>query len=162
MKPEIISLPPARLFGKSISHSMGGMNSRNLWHDFMTNRHLLTNRVDDSLLWSVQKYPPGYFQGPPQMDVEFISMACAEVDAEGAPPEGFHEVLFNGGLYAKFIHKGAVSEFYKTAAFIYQDWLPNSAYSLADNYHFEWLGPKYIGPDNLESIEEVFIPVTPK
>jgi AraC family transcriptional regulator len=65
-------------------------------------------------------------------------------------------------LYAVFKHKGATSSFHLTSDYIFNHWIPQSEYELDHRPHFEILGDQYLGPDNPESEEEVWIPIKPR
>jgi AraC family transcriptional regulator len=66
-----------------------------------------------------------------------------------------------GGQYAVFILKGDATTFYKTAQYIYGEWLPKSEYVLDNRPHFEVLGA-HTERDNPNSEEEVWIPIKPR
>ena len=67
--------------------------------------------------------------------------------------------VIQGGSYAVFIHKGATDTFHKTAEFIFSVWLPNSKYELDNRKHFEIMKENYLGPNNPDSEEEVWVPI---
>jgi AraC family transcriptional regulator len=60
-----------------------------------------------------------------------------------------------------FIHKGSAANFADTMKYIFEDWLPRSAYSIDKRPHFECLGVKYKN-NNPSSEEEVWIPIIEK
>lgn len=94
-------------------------------------------------------------------DATFEKWAAVEVSAIETVPEGMETYTLQGGLYAVFLHQGPASAFQKTFGFIFEEWLPNSAYELDDREHFELLGEKYKNNDP-DSEEEVWIPIRPK
>ncbi|MDM5154924.1 GyrI-like domain-containing protein [Bacillus sp. DX1.1] len=65
-----------------------------------------------------------------------------------------------GGLYAVFIHQGTASDM-STFQYIFQEWLPNSNYSLDLREHFEVMDDTY-RPDDLNAKEEIWIPIKVK
>ena len=63
------------------------------------------------------------------------------------------------GKYAVFIHKGDATAFQKTMSFIFGIWLVNSEYELDDREHFQIMKEKYLGENNPNSEEEVWVPI---
>ena len=62
--------------------------------------------------------------------------------------------------YAVFEYKGAITpELGKLFKYIYSEWLPSSGYAIAGPYDFERYGKMFKGPDNPDSILEIFIPI---
>jgi AraC family transcriptional regulator len=49
--------------------------------------------------------------------------------------------------------------FAENAKYIYTEWLPNSGFQLDNKPHFEVLGDNYLGHENPESEEEIWIPI---
>jgi AraC family transcriptional regulator len=74
-------------------------------------------------------------------------------------PEKMDTLILEAGMYAVFIHKGNVEAFVNTFKHILYTWLPNSKYILDDRPHFEILGDAYLGPNNPNSKEEIWIPI---
>jgi len=62
------------------------------------------------------------------------------------------------GMYAVFLYKGTPAEFGPTFNYIFNTWLPGSAYEADDRPHFEVLGEKYKNNDP-ESEEEIWVPI---
>tara|TARA_R110002124_G_scaffold282524_3_gene457729 strand:+ start:25 stop:171 length:147 start_codon:yes stop_codon:yes gene_type:complete len=46
-----------------------------------------------------------------------------------------------------------------TLAYIHLKWLPSSDFELDHRPHFEVLDERYLGSQNLKSVEEVWVPV---
>ena len=69
-------------------------------------------------------------------------------------------VILKCGLYAVFDYKGLSSD-NSVFEYIFLEWLPKSAFEIADRPHFEVLGKKYRNNDQ-ESEEEIWIPIIPK
>ncbi|WP_249896637.1 AraC family transcriptional regulator [Paenibacillus sp. PK3_47] len=62
--------------------------------------------------------------------------------------------------YLKFLHRGRSQEVSATYKYIYGVLLPRTDYRLSLPYEFEYYGPEYLGPDNENSISEIYIPLT--
>ncbi|MEK5234694.1 helix-turn-helix domain-containing protein [Paenibacillus sp. FSL L8-0470] len=61
--------------------------------------------------------------------------------------------------YLKFIHKGLSKDVSYTYKYIYETWLPKSEYRLSLPYEFEYYGEQYLGPDDKDSISEIYVPL---
>ncbi|MNR55694.1 Bacterial transcription activator, effector binding domain [compost metagenome] len=62
--------------------------------------------------------------------------------------------------YLKFLHKGASAEVSATYNYIYGVFLPKTDYRLTLSYEFEYYGKDYLGPDNQDSVSEIYVPLT--
>ncbi|MBY0014531.1 AraC family transcriptional regulator [Paenibacillus typhae] len=62
--------------------------------------------------------------------------------------------------YLKFLHKGRSADISATYKYIYGVFLPKTAHQLTLPYEFEYYGKDYLGPDNPESISEIYIPLS--
>ena len=109
-------------------------------------------------LFSLQIYPEDYFSNFTPF-TNFTKWAAVEVKNFDLIPEDFQRIEIPAGKYAVFLHKGNTEMFTKTAQYIYGDWLPKSGYQLENRPHFEVLGDAYLGHENPESEEEVWIPI---
>ena len=89
----------------------------------------------------------------------FEKWAAIEVSQFDQIPDSMEKFILPEGNYAVFVHKGPVSTFDETAAYIYGSWLPKSNYQLDERPHFEIMGEKYFGPMDPNSEEEVWIPI---
>jgi AraC family transcriptional regulator len=157
-EPEIRMCGEKNMVGLRIYTSLAEDNTIAMWQQFMPRRKEINNRVDE-LLYSVQVFNGG-------LDVEeftpktiFEKWATMEVSDFETIPEGMNPFTLPAGLYAVFNYKGLSSAFFEAAQYIYGSWLPESVYVLDDRPHFDVMGEKYLGPDNLESEEEIWIPV---
>lgn len=157
MKPRIELLPKKMLIGKSIKMSLVNDKTFELWRSFMPNLKSIKNTVNSNL-FSIQVYDKSLDFKNFNPHTEFTKLAMIETFDFESIPEGMETLIIEGGLYAVFIHKGFISDFPKTAHFIFEQWLPNSDYQLDQREHFELLGEKHIHNDE-NSEEEVWIPI---
>jgi AraC family transcriptional regulator len=132
-----------------------------MWKAFMPRRHEISHQNSEDL-YSMQIYTGGLnaLQFNPQ--TSFLRRAAMVVSNYENVPEGMLRFDHPGGLYAVFMHHGPASEFGKTAAFIFGEWIPKSKYEVDDRPHFEILDKRYLGPDHPDSVEEVWIPLREK
>ncbi|MER2999070.1 GyrI-like domain-containing protein [Pontibacter populi] len=157
-EPEIVVCSEKKLVGLRVFTSLAEDKTVAMWQKFMPRRKEIKNSVND-LLYSVQVFNGG-------LDVEeftpktvFEKWATMEVSDFGTIPEGMSSFALPAGLYAVFNYKGVSSAFFEAAQYIYGSWLPESVYVLDDRPHFDVMGKKYLGPNNPESEEEIWIPV---
>lgn len=64
-------------------------------------------------------------------------------------------------LYAVFRHHGLAETVTATLGYVFEDWLPDSQYRLADNFYFEYYDDHY-QPDEVDSEIFIFLPVQPR
>ena len=157
-QPTIKTIATKQLVGLCANTTLKTDKPAALWQQFMPRRRELQTIVGAEL-YAVQVYDAGFVKGEFNAESEFQKWAAVEVTDTTALPEGMATITIPAGHYAVFLHKGPASEFYKTAQYIFGEWLPASSYSLDDRPHLQVMGEKYLGPDNPESVEEVWIPV---
>ena len=66
--------------------------------------------------------------------------------------------VLTGGKYAVFDYKGNPNNGGEAFQYIFQEWLPESGFSLDNRPHFEILGAKYKNNSD-ESEEEIWVPI---
>lgn len=157
MQPRIELLPEKKLVGKSLKMSLANNKTSELWSSFMPKRKMIKNTVG-SALFSIQIYDKSLNFKDFNPQTEFTKCAMIETSKFEDIPEDMETRILESGLYAVFIHKGAVKDFPKTAQYIFNQWLPNSNYELDQRAHFELLGEKYNATSE-NSEEEVWIPI---
>ncbi|WCO02090.1 GyrI-like domain-containing protein [Psychroserpens ponticola] len=125
---------------------------------FMPRRHEVASRIGEHV-FSIQDYGDNY--SPTDFNSEFDKWVAVEVKDSNDLPEGMDSFIIKSGTYVVFSFKGSVSEFPKSRAYIFQEWLPNSEYQLDPKAHFEILSENY--SKDLQNIEEdIWIPVRKK
>jgi AraC family transcriptional regulator len=159
MVPRIETLPFKRLVGYRMTMSLTKNKTCELWNKFMSHRKEITNSIGTEL-FSIQLLDTSYYQhfNP---DNEFEKWAASEVNNFNSIPAGMEPMTLTGGLYAVFLHKGAANTGPKTFQYIFQTWLPGSAYLVDNRPHFEILGEGYKN-DHPDSEEEIWIPIKHK
>lgn len=158
-EPRIIEIPSKRLIGMSIGMSLSDNQTYQLWSQFMPRRKEIEQVINNNL-YSVQVYDSDFLRGQFTPQTVFEKWAAAEVAQDCLIPQGMRALTIPGGQYAVFVHHGPANNFPVTAQHIYGTWLPQSGYQLADKPHFEVMGEKYLGHDNPDSEEEVWIPLS--
>lgn len=155
MEPKIVTRPAftvvgLRYFGKNENQEIAAM-----WEAFDRRMETLGGLPHDTgeaaigLCFSPDDDPMGgafeYIAGLPVSKVEEL-------------PEGFVARQVPEHTYAVFAHKGDLPSLGKTYEYIYETWLPQSGYTLADNLDFEYYDDDFkdFAPD---SIFYIYIPI---
>lgn len=159
MKPEIRKLEKTLLVGKRMKMSLQNDRTGELWQQFMPQRREIKNSVGQEL-YAVSVYSkPDYFAAySPQ--TAFEKWAAVKVSDHLHIPRGMLALEVPGGNYAVFQYRGKPIDAGPVFEYIFQEWLPHSAYTLDDRPHFALMGEKYLG-DDPASEEEFWIPVSP-
>ena len=156
MNPEIKMLEPKTLVGLRSTMSFAQNTTALLWQGFMPRRKEIT-QMAGTYLYSLQNYAEGFYTNFDPF-ANFEKWAAVEVHDCSSIPDGMEVLEVAGGLYAVFMYKGSpanAAAFYRA---IFEDWLPQSGYTLDERLHFEVLGARYKnGSDDSE--EEVWIPI---
>jgi AraC family transcriptional regulator len=129
--------------------------TKELAQQFMPRRHEIKARIGLHV-FSIQEYDENH--NPQSPHAEFDKWVGVEVSNFEGIPNGMDTLILKGGTYAVFKFKGAMQDFPKSRAFIFNEWLPKSEYQLAPKAHFEILSENYSKDlNNIE--EEIWIPV---
>ncbi|MEQ3691791.1 MAG: GyrI-like domain-containing protein [Flavobacterium sp.] len=157
MEPRIKTILAKKTIGFSIKTTMANDQTVKIWQQLMPRLKEVKNAVSADL-FSLQVYNGESFEEFTHT-TEFTKYALVEVKNYDFIPEGFKKFEIPAGNYAVFIHKGTSTDFYNTSQYIYGEWLPKSNYKLDERPHFAIMGDKYLGHENPESEEEVWVPI---
>lgn len=160
MEPRIETLTEKKLVGKRMKMSFADNRTGELWRQFMPKRKEIRNNTG-SELYSVEVYSNAQFFNEFDPQAEFDKWAAVEVSDFDSVPDEMETLIFPGGLYAVFLHKGTAAEAVRIYRHIYGNWLPNSDFLLDGRPHFAVMGEKYKN-DDPNSEEEIWIPIIPK
>lgn len=158
IEPKIFNIPERKLIGMRIKTSLSENKTKELWQQFMPRRKEIRN-LSNTELYSVQIYDGLETLASFTPETIFEKWAAVEVDDIGNVPPGMESHALSGGKYAVFAYKGTHKAFFRTTNYIFGTWLPKSDYQLDDREHFEIMGEQYLGPDDPNSEEEVWIPI---
>lgn len=159
LQPDIVEINSKICLGKCIEMSLTDNKVGQLWQSFMPLVRQISNRKNTEVL-SVQVHPADYFQA---FDPTKTFEKWALVELSTTPdqvPESLQLFEIPSGLYAVFHYKGLSTD---TSIFryIFNEYLPASAYELDQRPHFEVLGDKYKNMDP-NSEEDIYIPIRKK
>lgn len=157
MDYKVVEIPGRKLIGYSIEMSLVENKTNEIWKKFMPRLKEITN-AKSADLYSLQVYPNNYYLEFSPFTT-FTKWAAIEVKDFENIPENFEQFKLPTGKYAVFLHKGNTEQFVQTAQYIYEEWLPNSGFELDNRPHFELLGDNYLGHENPDSEEEIWVPI---
>jgi AraC family transcriptional regulator len=157
MTPKMITIPAKKLIGYSVEMSLLDNKTFGLFNQLMPRLKEITSPKSADI-FCVQVYDVDYFTSFTP-ETLFTKWAAVEVKDFENIPDGFEKLEITGGNYALFLYKGTSKMFSKTAQYIYGEWLPNSGFQLDNRPHFEIMGDNYLGHENPESEEEIWIPI---
>ncbi len=158
MKPKIIELEKKKLIGISVKTSLAQNNIPQLWNTFMPRIEEITNNIDSGC-YEIHPFDSEFKMENFTESMEFEKWAAVEVDNLENIPDGLKATTIEGGKYAVFEHKGLMSNIQFSFDYAYGTWLPNSGFELDKRADFEVYGKQYYGPENPESITELWIPI---
>ena len=156
-QPGIVTLEAKKLIGMSIRTTPEDMMTVGLWRAFMPRRKEIPNTIDN-VVYAVQVFDelPNYHM---KEAIKFTKWAAVEVSDSLNKPEGMHSLDIPAGQYAIFIHEGRSEYFHQTMQYIFESWLPQSGYRLVNRPHLARMDERYLGPNNPNSMEEIYVPI---
>jgi AraC family transcriptional regulator len=138
--------------------SFADNKTKDLWQSFMPRRSEITNRLGNEF-YSLEVYDdPHHFRNfdPGR---EFDKWAAVAVSDARQVPAGMELLTVPAGSYAVFPYKGDQQQAERVYRQIFQEWLPQSGYTLDHRPHFAVMGEKYKN-NSADSEEEIWIPIT--
>lgn len=85
-------------------------------------------------------------------------LAGLAVEKDGSLPVGMAEESIGPNAYAVFIHRGVLGNLEETVLEIFDIWLPQSGYQLAEEFYFEFYDDQF-QPGSEDSVVFIFVPV---
>ena len=156
---KVEDVQPKELVGHKLSSSLVADNTSALWRGFLPRCVDIRHRKTEELI-SLQIYPQQYFEAfDPRTNFE--KWALAEVDNMNDQAADMQKFLLAGGEFAVFLFEGSRADVPEIYHYIFNVWLPASAYALDQRPHFEVLGKDYDARAQT-SREHIYIPVKPK
>ena len=159
MSPRIEIVQSKKLIGKRMTLSYADYKIGQLWGSFMPDRKYINNTLSNELI-ALTLYTPDHFTNF-KLTNEFEKWACVEVADFEKIPTGMESFVLSGGLYAIFNYRGSSAEIATLYRSIFEEWLPNSNYTLDQRPHVEVMGEKYKNNEP-DSEEEIWIPIKPR
>jgi len=155
MEPKIITKPAFTLVGLPYFGKNEHQEISELWTKFNHRIHALGGLKNETGEAAI-----GLCVGPAEEygDSSFEYVAGFPVTKVEDVPEGFVVRDVPEYTYAVFAHKGDLSSLGKTYEYIYECWLPQSGYQLADRIDFEYYNEEFknFAPD---SVFYIYVPI---
>ncbi len=158
MNPKIQIIEEIKLIGMSINHSLSDNKTIGLWQKFMPRKKEIS-QLKNSWHYAVQQYDVKLIMQEFTFDTRFETWSAVEVNIFENIPSEMNSLIIPGGKFAVFIHKGNSQMFTKSMAYIMNKWLPKSKYQLDNREHFQIMKEKYLGENDVNSEEEIWIPI---
>lgn len=153
----IEELPPITLVGKSLSVTLLESRIQELWKYFSIARKEIQH-IKGTASYAVEEYPGLNFFEIINPYRHFKRWAAVEVSKVEELPQGLNQLDMPAGKYAVFSFTGSAKEAQGAFRYIYQTWLKESPYQLADRPHFAKMEEGY-DPSNFNAQEEFWIPI---
>ena len=142
----------------NIQTSLYDYGAPELWQKFMPRIKEIDSKIGNEK-YSIQIYDNLFNYSDFNPEIIFTYWAATEVANINSIPDGMESLELSGGKYAIFNHQGSMATFSDTLKYIHLNWLPNSDFKLDYRPHFEVLDERYLGPENPESEEEIWVPI---
>lgn len=158
VEPRIVDLKEFHVVGmQTFGHPANGDFSK-MWAALFGCDDEVPNLINKTVSYGVGSYTKEYF-----VEGKWFYLAGREVaNLSKVLPQMSGKTLPEN-KYAVFEYKGPISsDLAKLFHYIYKEWLPSSGYVLAGPYDFEKYGEQFLGPENENSIFEIYIPIKAK
>jgi predicted transcriptional regulator YdeE len=149
--PKRISYPAKRIIGMAWQQSDEGSIS-DMWQRFIPRESEIIRQLESTDSYGVCQ---------PLDDGNWRYIAGLPVEGQAAIPAGMVALEIPAREYACIEHRGIVSNLKETFAAAYSEWLPAAGMEVDDGVDFEHYGERFLGPMNLDSIVEIYIPIKP-
>jgi AraC family transcriptional regulator len=154
MEPKLVNKPEITLVGIVTSGTtIQDINIPQAWDKFIKSFKIIPQRIPD------RTYEVHIDDNEePKRHYCFIGM---EVQRIVDVPNGMFAKILPAGRYALFTHHfrdGGFSQAFKSV----YDWLEKSPYGAAHQFDIQYYDQRFKGPDNPESILDIYLPIKPK
>jgi len=155
MEPEIITQPAMKLVGIATQYDNKDLSLTKLWQAFKPYKDSIANRVGDGCIGIYESYLEQ------EDDVTFSYVCSVQVANFDDIPKGMSSREIPEQLYARFTHRGPISDLDHTLKHIWGSWLPKSNFDYVEKPDFELYPPNFSSSDTKKELY-LHIPVTPK
>lgn len=147
IEPRIIYKPAFRVIGIPLNGVEIANNLDAVWEK-LADRYSEISHADPDQGFGVHTFnEQGHFY-----------LAGLAVHKDGHLPEGMAELAIDPHAYAVFPHRGDSADLTDTITAIFDNWLPQSGYRMADEFYFEYYDDHF-QPGSLDSVIFIFLPV---
>ena len=158
MQPELRTIDSMEVVGMEATTSMENNTIPALWMTFLQRASEIQGRRNLKF-YGLCKNDPSLNLANFNEKTVFTELVCVEADHSMNIPDGMVKYTVRGGKCAVFQHKGKMENLPHTYNYIYGTWIANSEFELDSRDDFELYDERFFGPDNDNSIMEIWIPV---
>jgi AraC family transcriptional regulator len=126
-----------------------------LWNKFMKRSSLIPNPVLNKIYLGVS-FDMVYNKDI--NDYEYQQLVGSLVERKDDVPKGMIRRTIAAQKYLVFTHKGTLSNIQRTYDYIFSQWIPANAYSIAKADMFEWYDERFVPGDSRSKID-IYIPI---
>lgn len=152
MEPKIVTHSQFDVIGLQISTKPMSPDIPALWPRFVSRIPEINPLLEPEVSYGVMQMSPG----EPE---KLTYLAAVSVPPETQAPSGMTRFTVPAGQYAVF--EFALSDVGPAFGFIFETWLPSSAFSAAESPLFERYDENF-NPDDPKSLVEAYIPIRPR
>jgi AraC family transcriptional regulator len=127
LEPTFVNLDPFLLAGCERFTDNGMQSLLDTWSDFSKIYASIPHKADPPIVWAYEDYSRGFEQRPNEFPRYYFSVGVEVTSLDGLP-EGVIGKRASGGEYARFDYTGVLDRLNEVFRFIYDEWIPNSAY----------------------------------
>ena len=133
-----------------------------LWSIFNSRIHEIENRTSGIRGYGVCEADPNFDINTFNEDTVTTQFVGVEVSSACDMPIGMVLKVLQGGNYAVFTHKGKLDTLQITYDYIWGTWVLCSALEIELRDDFEFYDERFLGPDNMLSELDIYIPIKSK
>ncbi len=160
MQPEYVELDEMTVVGLSSIVSMNCNLIHQLWERFSSREKQIKDiAIPDVALEVSFDTKEIEVEGTEKKDYEFFVLVGLAVKNIDDIPEGMTYKKVPAHKYAKFVHKGPISNIMETYNYIYNEWLPKSGHEYDwEACEVEWYDNRF-KIDEADSEFDIYIPI---
>jgi len=152
MEPEIIHQSEIKVVGIASQYEDDDFDLCLLWSAFLPYEGKIPNRTQSNAFGIYESYQEN------ESEIRFTYICAVAVANFDQIPEGMTPRTIPEQTYAKFTHKGPISNLHETLKYIWGSWLPKSKYEYVEKPDFE-LYPEEFDDSDPENVIYLHIPV---
>ena len=151
-------LPERHFIGKFIQSPINTAATQELWKSFMPLRKQI-NAISEELFSVIVPTEDTRKSGQLTMHSTVDKWAAVEVDPSYPTPENLDRLIIPAGDYLSFEYVGRASDYGPFIGNIHGNILPQNGFAFDMRPQFEVMGAEYLGHDNPNSRETLYVPV---
>jgi len=160
-EPEIVEFEEMTVVGMQSLVSMKHNIIHELWTRFMESGQEIENPAIEGVYFGIS-WGYKHIGEDEKKEMQFFHLVGAPVTSFEILPEGFTYKRIPAQQYAKFVHRGPLTDLTKTYDHIFIEWLPGSEYLYdEEKFDIEWYDERFkYGEEDSEL--DIYVPVMKK